>query len=162
MKRVKAQIRPMTLEDKPSVMRMLRDMPEFRAAEVLVAEEVIDSYLSDPLKSGYHILVAETESSIAGYICYGPTPLTEGTWDIYWLAVSPERQRQGIGKNLIAFAEAAILQSKGRMAIIETSSLPIYKPAIHFYSRRGYELGCRIADFCAAGDDKLVLIKRLS
>ncbi len=156
------QIRPMTAEDKPPVMRMLRDIPEFKAVDVEVAEEVIDSYLGDPIKSGYHILVAETNSSIAGYICYGPTPLTEGTWDIYWLAVSPNRQSQGIGKKLIAFAEEAVLQSKGRMVIIETSSQPLYESARHFYSGQGYELGCRIADFYAIGDDKLVLIKRLN
>jgi len=156
------QIRPMTVDDKLTVMYMLREMPEFKDAEVAVAEEVIDSYLSDPVKSGYYILVAETSSSIAGYICYGPTPLTEGTWDIYWLAVSPNRQSQGIGKKLIAFAEEAVLQSKGRMVIIETSSQPLYESARRFYSGQGYELGCRIADFYAIGDDKLVLIKRLN
>jgi ribosomal protein S18 acetylase RimI-like enzyme len=105
--------------------------------------------------------VAEVGSSIAGYICYGPTPLTEGTWDIYWLAVAPEQQSQGIGKALLAFAEGNIKETKGRMTLIETSSKPEYEATRRFHRAQGYELACRIADFYAPGDDKLVFQKRL-
>jgi len=155
------KIRAMSAGDKPVVMQMLRKMPEFKPAEVVVAEEVLDSYLGDPVKSGYYIFVAEIDSTVAGYVCYGPTPLTEATWDIYWIAVSPGRQSRGIGKQLLASAEQAIIKNKGRLAIIETSSLPIYESARRFYDAQGYELSCRIADYYAAGDDKLILLKRL-
>ena len=112
-------------------------------------------------ESGYYVFVAEIDSIIAGYICYGPTPLTEGTWDIYWVAVAPNRQSQGIGKSLLSFAEGAIKELKGRMAIIETSSNPEYETTRRFYLGQGYELTCHIADFYAAGDDKLIMVKRL-
>ena len=151
----------MTVKDKPTVMSMLQNMPEFKPAEILVAEEVLDSYLRDSIESGYHVFVAEIDSSIAGYICYGPTPLTEGTWDVYWVAVAPNRQSQGIGKSLLSFAEGAIKESKGKMAIIETSSKPEYETTRRFYLGQGYELTCRIADFYATGDDKLIMVKRL-
>jgi ribosomal protein S18 acetylase RimI-like enzyme len=105
--------------------------------------------------------VAEAGSSIIGYICYGPTPLTEGTWDIYWLAVAPDKQNQGIGKALLNFAEAKIKGTKGRLSIIETSSTPEYETTRHFYQAQGYKMTCRIADFYAPGDDKLVFQKRL-
>ena len=126
-----------------------------------VAKEVIDSYLKDSLRSGYHILVAEVNSTITGYICYGPTPLTEGTWDIYWEAVARERQDRGIGSALMESAEKEIVRAKGRLAIIETSSTPAYKKTRHFYLSHGYEVICRIPDFYAPGDDKLILQKRL-
>jgi len=128
---------------------------------VAVAKEVIDSYLKDSLRSGYHILVAEVNSTITGYICYGPTPLTEGTWDIYWEAVARERQDRGIGSALMESAEKEIVRAKGRLAIIETSSTPAYKKTRHFYLSHGYEVICRIPDFYAPGDDKLILQKRL-
>ena len=64
-------------------MQILRNTPEFNASEVKVAEEVIDSYLSDAKGSGYYVLTAEDGSTVTGYICYGPTPLTDGTWDLY-------------------------------------------------------------------------------
>jgi ribosomal protein S18 acetylase RimI-like enzyme len=128
---------------------------------VAVAEEVIDSYLNDPPGSGYHILVAEIDSTITGYICYGPTPLTEGTWDIYWEAVAQEKQGQGIGSALMRSAEREIVRAKGRLAIIETSSTPAYEKTRHFHISQGYEVVARIPDFYAPGDDKLILQKRL-
>ena len=51
-------IRPMTPEDKTAVMKILKATPEFTPGEVFVAEELIDCYLSDPVDSGYLILVA--------------------------------------------------------------------------------------------------------
>ena len=158
---MKPKIRPMTGDDKPAVIQTLRNIPEFTPADVGVAEEVLDSYLHDSALSGYHVFVTEVGSSIAGYICYGPTPLTEGTWDIYWLAVAPERQSQGIGKALLAFAEDNIKETKGRMTLIETSSKPEYEATRRFHLAQGYELACRITDFYAPGDDKLVFQKRL-
>jgi ribosomal protein S18 acetylase RimI-like enzyme len=151
----------MTHEDKPCIAEILRSAPEFKAFEVAVAEEVIDSYLNDPPGSGYHILVAEIDSTITGYICYGPTPLTEGTWDIYWEAVAQEKQGQGIGSALMRSAEREIVRAKGRLAIIETSSTPAYEKTRHFHISQGYEVVARIPDFYAPGDDKLILQKRL-
>jgi len=151
----------MTPEDKPSIMQILRSTPEFKPSEVVIAEELIDSYLSDPCQSGYYILVAELDTSVAGYICFGPTPLTEGTWDIYWIAVAQDRQRQGIGSVLLDSAEKNIREAEGRLSIIETSSTPLYANTRNFYSRHGYEIIARLLDFYALGDDKLILQKRL-
>ena len=142
-------------------MALLRGLPEFKPAEVVVAEEVIDSYLADPAGSGFNTLVAEADSVITGYICYGPTPLTEGTWDIYWIAVSAPEQGRGTGGALLAYAEDKIKESKGRLIVIETSSQPGYEKTRRFYLNHGYEAACRLADFYAPGDDKLILQKRL-
>jgi len=155
-------IRPMVPEDKAAVMRILEATPEFTPGEVIVAEELIDFYLSDPVDSDYLILVAEVNSEVAGYICWGLTPLTEGTWDIYWMATAREKQGQGIGTALLASAEAKIKESQGRLAFIETSSKPGYEKTERFYRSHGYELMCQIPDFYAPGDDKLILQKRLS
>jgi ribosomal protein S18 acetylase RimI-like enzyme len=154
-------IRPMTRADKPAVMAFLSIMPEFPAADVRVAEEVIDCYLADPEGSGYYVQVAEAGSQVAAYVAYGPAPLTEGTWDIYWMAVAPERQRQGLGRRLLNFAEAEIGRARGRLILIETSSIPGYDRTRRFYLSLGYRLVCRIQDYYAPGDDKLVYEKRL-
>jgi ribosomal protein S18 acetylase RimI-like enzyme len=157
---MKIDIRSMSDEDKPHV-TILRSTPEFKPFEVVVAEELIDSYLEDPSSSGYHILVAEVNSTVTGYICYGPTPLTEGTWDIYWLAVTREKQGQGIGSALMKSAEKEIVEAKGRLAIIETSSTPAYEKTRRFHISHGYEIVAYIPDFYVPGDDKLILQKRL-
>lgn len=155
------KIRPMMKRDKPAIMKILRATPEFKPSEVVVAEQVIDGYLHNSHQSGYHVLVAEVDRLVAGYICYGPTPLTEGTWDIYWMAVAQEEQKQGIGSTLMAFAEDKIKKAQGRLAIIETSSKPEYEKTRRFHHHHGYELIGRIPDFYAPRDDKLILQKRL-
>ncbi len=154
-------IRPMNSADKPEVMAILRVTTEFKPFEVDVAEEVIDSYLHDPSCSGYHILVAKVDRHVMGYICFGHTPLTEGTWDVYWVAVTPDKKGQGIGKALMASAEDKIKEAQGRLVLVETSSKPNYEMTRNFYHNRGYDIICRIPDFYAPGDDEVVFQKRL-
>ena len=158
---MKIKIRHMVKKDKPALMQILRNTPEFKASEIEVAEEVIDSYLHDVKRSGYYVLIAEAGSTVAGYICYGPAPLTDGTWDLYWQAVAREKRGQGIGGALMEAAEREIMQAKGRLAIIETSSTTAYDNTIRFHLGQGYEIIGRIPDFYAPGDDKLILQKRL-
>jgi ribosomal protein S18 acetylase RimI-like enzyme len=150
----------MVAADKPALMKILKNTPEFKPFEVTVAEELVDYYLSDGVKSGYSILIAD-DDGVAGYVCYGETPCTVGTWDIYWIAVSQEKRGKGIGKMLDTAAETAIRKARGRLAFIETSSTPLYENTRQFYERRGYEQVARIPDFYCPGDDKLILQKKL-
>lgn len=154
-------IRLMTGRDKPAIMRILQNTPEFKPAEVVVAEELLDCYLNNPSISGYYVLVAEVDSSLVGYVCYGLTPLTEGTWDIYWIAVASGKQGQGIGRALLGSAEGKVREAHGRLVFIETSSKPNYEKARRFYQLQGYEVICQVADFYEPGDDKVIFQKRL-
>lgn len=154
-------IRSMTREDRTYVVNILHATSEFTPTEVRVALELIDLYLEHGISSDYHILVAEMENSPSGYICFGPTPLTEGTWDIYWMAVDPGKQRQGIGRRLLNDTEVCISNIQGRLILIETSSKPEYEKTRKFYESCGYEIIARIPDFYTPGDDKIVFEKRL-
>jgi ribosomal protein S18 acetylase RimI-like enzyme len=158
---VTIKIRPMVSDDRTAIMNILHATPEFTPAEVEVAGELIDLYLQHGADSGYYIRVAEVDRALSGYICYGPAPLTEGTWDIYWIAVAPDRQGRGTGHALMAEAEAEISKARGRLILIETSSKAGYEKARNFYKSRNYELIACIPDFYTPGDDKLVLQRRL-
>jgi len=151
----------MITADRTPIMQILRETAEFKPVEVTVAGELIDCYLDEGTVSGYFLLVAEEESTILGYICYGETPLTEGTWDVYWIAVSHKMQGKGIGRALMAKTEENIANSHGRLIIIETSSTLEYEKTRHFYHGLGYTVVCRVPDFYMPGDDKLVFDKRL-
>ncbi|MFH1647774.1 MAG: GNAT family N-acetyltransferase [Chloroflexota bacterium] len=142
-------------------MQILRNTPEFKPFEVVVAEEVIDAFLNDLDNSGYYTLVAVEGAAVLGYITYGPTPLTEGTWDIYWEAVDREKRGRGIGRALMEAAEAAIRKARGRLIVIETSSTSLYEITLRFHLACGYGEIARIPDFYSPGDDKLLLQKRL-
>lgn len=156
-----ANIRPMAGEDKAAIVKILDATREFTASEVKVALELIDLYLENDISSDYHILIAETDNNPAGYTCFGPTPLTEGTWDIYWMAVDPEKQHRGIGRGLMREAEVSISKAQGRLILIETSSKPDYVRTRKFYESCGYKIIARIPDFYSPGDDKVVFQKRL-
>lgn len=158
---MKTTIRPMVHKDKSTIMDILRTIREFSTEEVTVAEELIDAYLEAPSSSGYLVFVAEVDSVATGYVCYGPTPLTKGTWDVYWVAVDPGGQGQGVGRALMAFTEVKIKESQGRLVIVETSGKPDYAKTRRFYNSIEYKEAGRIADFYAPGDDKLILEKRL-
>jgi len=153
-------VRPLTGGDRTAVFGILRATPEFKPFEVVVAEEVCDSYLSDPA-SGYHALVADWDGVPAGYICFGPTPLTVGTWDIYWVAVLQAKRGHGLGKALMRAAEKGMAEADARLILLETSSKAEYEDARRFYLLLGYEEVCRVPDFYDRGDDKLVYWKRL-
>lgn len=148
-------------KDKPALMKILGNTPEFKPSEVIIAEEVIDSYLNNPAYSGYYIIVAEEGPEITGFACYGPTPMTDNTWDLYWEAVSREKQGNGIGSSLIEKAETEIMNTGGRMILIETSSTPAYEKTRRFYLGNGYSEVARITDFYSPGDDKIIFRKIL-
>ncbi len=154
------KIRPVSPPDRTALLEILKNTPEFKYSEVVVAVELIDACLRDNEKSGYFILVAEDNKEAVGYVCYGPTPLTDGTWDIYWEAVSRKRRGQGIGGTLLKAAEREIQKSRGRLALVETSSTPAYRKARQFYDRHGYDEIARVLDFYEPGDDKLILQKK--
>ncbi len=148
----------MTTAYKRQVMDILTCSPEFNPSEVSVAEEVIDSYLEQT--DDYAVYVALDNGKVTGYVGYGPTPLTESTWDIYWLAVSPAERGRGTGGALLEYAQSEIMKRGGRLIVIETSGKPEYENTRRFYTKHGYRVISRIDDFYGPGDDKIIFGKR--
>jgi ribosomal protein S18 acetylase RimI-like enzyme len=156
-------IRELKRKDREKIRAILQRTEMFRPDEVDVAIELIDIYLQDPNQRDYQLWVAESsEGEIAGYVCIGPTPLTIGTYDLYWIAVSPDFQRRGIGRMLLSHAEMQVARQSGRLIIIETSSLPKYADTQAFYLHAGYQLEARIKDFYQPGDDRLIFTKTIT
>jgi ribosomal protein S18 acetylase RimI-like enzyme len=134
----------------------------FREDEMEVAVELVQEALARGSDSGYFFLFAEQGGQTLGFACFGPTPCTVGSWDLYWIAVRNEFRGQGIGKRLLAKAEHAVGESGGRKLFIETSSGETYLPTREFYIRSGYQEEARIKDFYRDGDDKLIYSHRIT
>jgi ribosomal protein S18 acetylase RimI-like enzyme len=155
-------VRPLTNADRELVIDIIKATRFFVPDEIKVAEELIDIYLSQPGQQDYQIVVAEDgKGKVTGYMTYGPTPLTEGTWDLYWIAVSPEVQGQGYGQLLVRYLENEVKKKGGRLVMIETSSQPKYLPTRKFYEKLGYREMARIPDFYRPGDDRVIFGKYL-
>jgi len=159
-------IRPMVAADRSGVFRILENAGNFTPEEVGTALELIDEWLGLGERSGYLTYVLESitegESEVYGYVCFGPTPLTESTFDLYWIAVDKSKHRGGVGKRLLKFAEDEIARRGGQLLLVETSSQETYGGTIQFYEKTGYELVGKIKDYYKIGDDKLIFLKKLS
>jgi GNAT superfamily N-acetyltransferase len=153
-------IRPMQASDKAPVLGLIRATGFFTADEVGVAEELMDVYLDRPDQKDYGVVVVESDGGApAGYMTWGPTPLAEDAYDLYWMAVAPSEQGKGRGKELVRWLEAEVGRRNGRLIIIETSSQPKYHGTRQFYIDLGYKEVARIPDFYRAGDDRVIYAK---
>lgn len=156
------KIREMRPDDKEPVLKIIQSTGMFTEEEFSVALELIDIYLFNKQQKDYIIFVGEFENRVVGYVCYGPAPAAEGVYDMYWIAVDPEKHNMKIGKKLLLHIEEEVTKKSGRMIIIETSSQEKYHPTRRFYLRNGYVLEADIKDFYRKGDDRQIYIKRLS
>jgi ribosomal protein S18 acetylase RimI-like enzyme len=177
----------------------------FHDHEIAVAVELIDERLARGLASEYHFLFAEEvppgsvgqasrlpagqrpAPHVFGYACFGPIACTQGSFDLYWIAVHDSQRGRGLGRALLAETERRIAAGapsadspcatgglsgeaaparasliRGRRIYIETSSQPKYEPTRAFYLKCGYREEARFEGFYAEGDDKVVYVKRLS
>lgn len=107
------------------------------------------------------MLVAAKGDDVVGYICFGPTPMTEGTFDLYWIASAPEVRGQGVGGALVSAMEGELRRRKARLIRVETSAMEAYGPTRGFYEAMKYREEARFRDFYKIGEDLIILSKRL-
>jgi ribosomal protein S18 acetylase RimI-like enzyme len=154
------KIRGLRPSDRIPLTEVLRETGAFDEHEIAVALELIDHGFR-PDNVDYFFKVAEDESQlVVGYACYGLAPLTDGVYDLYWIAVHPRLQRKSIGRLLVKAVEQAVKDIGGRMLLVETASKPEYQLTRAFYEHTGYKEIARIPDFYRAGDDKIIYCKK--
>ncbi len=156
------RIRRLTPPDRGDLERLLQASGTFNEEEIRVALEVIDAAIAEPGKD-YHVLVAENDAGrCMSYVCFGPTPMTEAAFDLYWIATHPEARGQGLATRLLDRMEGELSASGRNSTVrIETSQLESYGAARIFYERAGYAEVGRIRDFYKPGDDLVIFAKRI-
>ena len=151
-------------EDRGRLAQALRSDDTFLEEEIAVALELVDSAL-ESRASGEHdytVLIADLEDfPVAGYICFGQTPMTEATWDLYWVVTHAEARGRGIAGSLIRAMEQDVVRRGAKAIRVETSQKESHEAARRLYDRLGYPVLARFPDFYRAGDDLIVYYKRL-
>lgn len=140
---------------------VLRRIPNFTADEVAVALEVFGR-AAETRNVEYVGLLAFAGDALAGAVAYGETPMTAGTYDLYWILTDPARQRGGVGSFLLGAMEADLRRRGARLVRIETSGTSAYDGTRGFYERAGYRETARIPEFYRPGDDLVIFTRRVS
>lgn len=158
--RVRYRSRP-TAADVPALRRLVASTGVFNGAERAVALELLEARLARGPKSGYSFVFAERQSTVLGYAAWGDAPLTERTFDLYWIVVAPAAQGQGVGRALLRQVETAVAARGGGSLYIETSSRKAYVRTRRFYREAGYAQVARLRDYYAPGDHKVMFCKAI-
>ncbi len=173
------RLAPLRPEHRPRIEELLIGTAAFSTEEVAVALEVFDAChperaICHPERSegsapglsarpDYECIGAFAEGdTLVGYVCFGPTPATDGTYDLYWLAVDAAAQRRGVGRALVRWVEQELGVRGARLLVVETSSRADYSHTREFYARGGYTEAARVRDFYAPADDRIILTTRLT
>lgn len=132
----------------------------FREEEVATAVELLDESLAGD--DDYQFAGAFEGDQLVGYACWGPTPGTIATSDLYWIVVDRARQGAGIGSQLLGEAERRLTADGRRLVVVETSSRADYQPTRAFYEARGYTRTATVPGYYAPGDDLVIYTKDLT
>jgi ribosomal protein S18 acetylase RimI-like enzyme len=157
------KIRPLFEKDRATLLSMLIKTRAFTSAEIDVAMELIDIVLKDGVQKDYQIeCLVNDQGQVIGYMCYGPTPMTQGTFDLYWIAVDPDYQEQGAGSQLLSFLDDVVKGRGGRMILADTSTVPHFEKTRKFYLKNGFQEVARVRDYYHPGNDRITFCKRPS
>lgn len=139
---------------------LLRRIEVFTPEEVACAEEVFGRAAQSG-NTEYVGRIARAGRELVGAIAYGQTPMTVGTWDMYWILSDPALRRTGIGRILAEAMEADIRRQGARLIRVETSGTPAYQATRAFYEGSGYRETARLREFYKPGDDLVIFTKRV-
>jgi acetoin utilization deacetylase AcuC-like enzyme/GNAT superfamily N-acetyltransferase len=148
-------------EDAERVRKLVEITGFFTPDEVEVAVELVNERQAKGESSGYHFIIAEHYGRVIGYTCYGPIPCTQSSYDIYWIAVHPDYQGRGVGRQLLKETERRIKNAGGVRIYVDTSQRIQYASTRAFYERCGYQSESLLPDFYAQGDGKVIYCKQL-
>ena len=166
------RLAPLERDHRTRVREILEGTRSFSPAEVDVALELFDDAVGVGDTSAiataarvdapdYELLGAYSGGELLGYACYGPTPGTDRSWDLYWIATDATRHGEGVGSRLLHGVEELLAHRGSRLLVAETSSRDEYDRTRRFYRSRGYAEAARLRDFYARGDDRIMYVKRL-
>lgn len=155
-------IKAVTLKDRQLITKLINDIDLFTASEKEVVFELLDTYLDNPKQKDYNFFATqEADGELSSFICFGPTPMTNNTYDLYWIGTHPNHRRKGLAVQLIAFMRSFMTENNAKIIRVETSGKELYGDTVSFYDRLNFIEEARIRDFYSDGDDLIIFVQRL-
>jgi ribosomal protein S18 acetylase RimI-like enzyme len=132
----------------------------FEADQIEELAQMLDQHFRNETDS-QDIWFTDDDNEPVGVAYVAPERMTEGTWNLYLIAIHPDRQRQGRGANLLRHIEKMLTERGERVLLVETSGLEDFEYVRAFYRKSGYDEEARIREFYKVGDDKIIFRKAL-
>jgi ribosomal protein S18 acetylase RimI-like enzyme len=155
-------IRATVPEDTEALVHLTSATGVFKPHEVETLREVLGDFFAGTAGPGHCCHTLLERDQVVGFEYHAPTPMTIGTWHLYWIAVDSPQQTRGRGARLLKACEEDIRAHGGRVLFIETSALPHYERTRQFYLKHGYDKEAVLRDYYAPGDDMVVFRKSLA
>ena len=151
------EIRKVERADLPALKIVLDSSELFPSA---MLDDMINDYLINEQSTDIWFTATDQGTPISIGYC-APERMTDGTYNLYAIAVSKDQQGKGIGKQMMTYIENELRDSGHRILIVETSGLPAFELTREFYVKCHYIQQAVIPEFYEAGDDKVVFWKKL-
>lgn len=145
--------------DQGAIAPLLTALNLFEAEEVaMITNMLAEHFDSDPSSD---LWLIDDENGPVGIAYAAPERMTDGTWNLYLLAVHPDHQKQGRGAALLNHVEEALAAQSVRVLLVETAGVEDFEYVRQFYLNSGFREEARISEFYGEGVDKVVFWKRL-
>ena len=155
-------IRSIIRRDREKILDLLRQTAVFNEREISIAIEIADLVLMKRDKGEYQAFCYyDSDDRFMGYICFGPIPMTDFSYDLYWIAVDKTVRGKGVASDLLRFMEEKVTRQGGKKIYVDTSTTPQFGAARGFYDKHGYRSVGVLDDFYREGDHKIIFMKDL-
>jgi ribosomal protein S18 acetylase RimI-like enzyme len=105
--------------------------------------------------------VAEADDGeLAGFVCGFLSQTADDEAYIHFVGVDPERRGEGLGRDLYErFFEE--VRTSGR-TVVRCVTSPVNERSVAFHESLGFEVERVVGDYDGPGEDRVLLVKRLS
>lgn len=154
-------IRPIQPEDTPALLSLAEATGLFDADSSEELRKILGDYFNGDIHHN-HFWITDDDMGLVGVAYYAPERMTQGTWNLYLIAIHPDHQGKGRGTALLRYVEQALREHGERLLLVETSGLDSFERTRAFYRKCGYEEEARVRDFYTTNEDKIVYRKLLN
>lgn len=156
-------VRTTVSADAPGILRLSAAEPLFSREDRQVVQELLEDYfVDDDDPAEYTFLSARLDGRLVGFACYGPTPLTRGTYDLYWICVDRGLRRKGVGRALVQAVIRRLRRVGARLLKLDTSGRKDFAETRAFYERAGFLPSARVPGFYGRGDDLVIYYRPIA
>jgi len=153
-------IRLTTPNDTTALLALTEATGLFESNQIEELAQMLNQHFSDEADS-QGIWLTDYDNEPVGVAYVAPERMTDGTWNLYLIAIHPDHQKQGRGAALLQYVEQMLTERGERVLLVETSGTDDFEYVRVFYRNNGYEEEARIRDFYTDGVDKIVFRKLL-